>query len=169
MKISIRKATPSDWPAIDSIFSNAREYMRTHGNPTQWGEHGPGNDKIKRDIDSGNFLVLTDEEGTIHACFALIYGNDHTYFHINGAWKSDEPYATMHRAATDGKLSGCLDAMFSYSSSLYPHLRADTHRNNHGVQEKLLKLGFEYCGIINVDDGTERLAYEWMRKEDASC
>lgn len=39
-------------------------------------------------------------------------------------------------------------------------MRADTHKDNETMQSLLLKNGYEYCGIIFVEDGTERLAFE---------
>ena len=40
------------------------------------------------------------------------------------------------------------------------HLRIDTHEKNLVMQNLVKKTGFSYCGIIYVDDGTKRLAYE---------
>ena len=41
-----------------------------------------------------------------------------------------------------------------------PHLRIDTHRNNLVMQHVVEKHGFSRRGIIFVEDGTERIAYE---------
>ena len=40
------------------------------------------------------------------------------------------------------------------------HLRVDTHRENHIMQHLLLKFGFRYRGIIYLQNGDERLAYQ---------
>ena len=40
------------------------------------------------------------------------------------------------------------------------NLKIDTHRDNRIMQHLLDKNGFTYCGIIYLDDGTERLAYQ---------
>ena len=40
------------------------------------------------------------------------------------------------------------------------HLRIDTHENNKVMQHLILKNGFEKCGIIYVDDGSPRVAFE---------
>lgn len=39
-------------------------------------------------------------------------------------------------------------------------IRIDTHQDNKSMQRLILKNNFEYCGIIYVEDGSERLAYE---------
>ena len=39
-------------------------------------------------------------------------------------------------------------------------LRADTHEDNKIMQHLLEKNGFVRCGIIHVEDGTPRVAYQ---------
>ena len=41
-------------------------------------------------------------------------------------------------------------------------LRADTHADNKIMQHLLEKNGFTKCGIIHVEDGTPRIAYQKM-------
>ncbi len=38
----------------------------------------------------------------------------------------------------------------------------DTHRDNHIMQHNILKHGFQYCGVILLANGDERLAYQKM-------
>ena len=38
--------------------------------------------------------------------------------------------------------------------------RQDTHRDNHILQHILKKHGFQYCGIIYLLNGDERLAFQ---------
>ena len=40
------------------------------------------------------------------------------------------------------------------------HLRIDTHNDNKIMQHVIEKNGFKRCGIIHVNDGSERIAYE---------
>ena len=50
--------------------------------------------------------------------------------------------------------------VINYAASRFAHLRIDTHRDNRIMQRLIEKHGFTYCGIIWLEDGTERLAYE---------
>ena len=43
-------------------------------------------------------------------------------------------------------------------------LRMDTYEDNQPMQHFLEKKGFEKCGIVYADDGTERLAYHKIIK-----
>ena len=84
-----------------------------------------------------------------------------------GEWKSQNPYAVVHRVAVrndlKGKgLSGILmkEAEKMCGEKNIKSIRIDTHEDNKSMQKLILKCGFEYCGIIYVADGTERFAYE---------
>ena len=58
------------------------------------------------------------------------------------------------------EVHGIFSTIIDYAASRYSHLRIDTHRDNRIMQHLIEKHGFTYCGIIWLDDGTERLAYE---------
>ena len=58
------------------------------------------------------------------------------------------------------EVHGIFSAVIDYGASHYRHLRIDTHRDNRIMQHLIEKHGFTYCGIIWLEDGTERLAYE---------
>lgn len=42
--------------------------------------------------------------------------------------------------------------------------RSDTHKDNLPMQNVILGGGFTYQGIIYIEDGTPRLAYEWLKE-----
>ena len=47
----IRNARPSDWDDIMEIYAIARGFMKTAGNPTQWGDIFPPEDMVRNDIE----------------------------------------------------------------------------------------------------------------------
>ena len=79
---------------------------------------------------------------------------------IDGAWLTDEPYGVIHRMASYPEIHGIFSTVINYAASRFAHLRIDTHRDNRIMQHLIEKHGFTYCGIIWLEDGTERLAYE---------
>lgn len=85
---TIRNASPADLPRIHGIYAAARQFMRDHGNFSQWdGEDAPEH-LLPGDIEAGNLYVL-EENGVIHAVFAFIIGADPCYAVIEqGAWKA---------------------------------------------------------------------------------
>lgn len=161
MSCTIRKATPQDLPRIREIYEMARQFMRKNGNHSQWGKGDEPEALIEEDIRQGNLYVL--EEASIHAVFAFIIGEDSTYLEIEeGNWKSEEPYAAVHRVASDGTVQGVIGHVMDYCSAQVPHLRIDTHKDNKVMQHVLEKYGFVSCGIVHVRDGSPRIAYELL-------
>ena len=99
-------------------------------------------------------------EKSIVAYFALLPSPEPTYDVIDGAWLTDEPYGVIHRMASYPEVHGIFSTIIDYAALRFAHLRIDTHRDNRIMQHLIEKYGFTYCGIIWLEDGTERLAYE---------
>lgn len=156
----IRHATASDYGDIQRIYATARQFMRETGNPTQWGDFWPPESMVREDIEQQTSYVVENETG-VHGVFALIFGDDPTYDVIeDGAWPNDEPYATIHRIASDGTMPGVFASAIAFAREQCPNLRIDTHADNSVMQHVIAKAGFEHCGTIYHIDGTPRIAYQ---------
>lgn len=157
--MEIRKAQINELESILKIYAYAREQMRLSGNPTQWSNNRPTESVVVDDIKNGNsYVILNDSE--ICGVFSFIVGEEPTYKRIEGEWKSQTPYGTIHRIASSGKIKGIFQTCLNFCQSRITHLRIDTHRVNKIMQHLIEKNGFERCGIIYVADGTPRIAYE---------
>ena len=162
----IRPATPADIPALRPVFEAAKGIMRADGNHDQWSAPGfPDDSLLLRDIARGGGFVIesvipSEAKESIVAYFALLPSPEPTYDYIDGAWLTDEPYGVIHRMASYPEVHGIFSTIIDYATSRFAHLRIDTHRDNHIMQHLIEKHGFTYCGIIWLEDGTERLAYE---------
>ena len=157
--LEIRKSTYDDLDRIVEIFAYARKQMALNGNPSQWKNDRPSMELVKKDIDVSNSYVVLNE-GKIVATFALIVGIEPTYLDIDGKWLDDDPYGTIHRIASDGSVKGVFNQVIDYVSKRGVDIRIDTHKDNKIMRHLIEKNGFVYCGIIIVDDGTPRLAYQ---------
>ena len=159
--MNIRKANLQDFPELRRIYSAAREFMRTHGNPNQWGNRSPEEELLLRDIRGGKlYLVLDDGQRAVGA-FALFTEPDPTYSYIeDGSWLSSAPYATIHSIASDGSTHGVLQTAVDFADGIYHHIRIDTHEDNTVMQTALKKRGFSRRGIIYLANGDPRIAYE---------
>ena len=158
--MQIRKMTMSDINDVLKIYEKARCFMAETGNPNQWRNTYPSYDNVLDDIKTGNGYVVEDA-GRLMAAFYFRHGDDPTYRVIyDGQWPDDEPYAVIHRIAVSENGRGIAAFIFDYCASFARRLRIDTHRDNIPMQRALLKYGFEYCGIIHIADGSERLAYQ---------
>ncbi len=158
--LRIEKTGPEQLEQVMDIYARARRFMAEHGNPDQWGNTKPGREQVERDIAEGNSYVCMDGE-QIAAVFYYRKGDEPTYREIHdGAWLNDDPYGVVHRIASAGTVKGagsfCLDWAFAQCGNL----RIDTHRDNRVMQGLLAKNGFVRCGVIYLEDGDERIAFQ---------
>ena len=162
--MKIRTATVADLPAIMTVLKAGRGIMLASGNLNQWPEGYPTEEMVRRDIGPGYGKVM-EEEGAVVAYFACIPSPDPTYAVIyDGAWTDDEkPYYVVHRIASFPEVHGVFKTMMEYLDALTDNIRIDTHKDNRIMQHNLSKYGFEYCGIIHIASGAERLAYQRLR------
>lgn len=158
----IRLATAADLPDILEVYRVARSFMAANGNPTQWGTTYPAVELLEEDIRLGR-LYVDEMSGRVCGAFMFALGDDPTYAYIeNGAWLNSSLYGTIHRVASDGTVPGVLGRCVAFCRSQHPHLRIDTHADNHIMQTCIAKQGFTRCGTIYVEDGSPRIAYEWL-------
>lgn len=155
----VRLTTHQDIPAVMALYENARQFMRDAGNPEQWGKTHPALALVEEDIALGQGYVC-EENGRLLAAFALILGDDPTYQVIDGAWRNQRPYGTLHRLASSGDRPRMTDEIIRWAFERIPNLRVDTHEKNLPMQKALLRNGFVYCGTIWVGDGSPRMAYQ---------
>ena len=155
----IRNAHPADWNDIMEIYAIARSFMKTAGNPNQWGDTYPPEDLIKEEIRLQRTYVV-ELDGRIQAVFAMIPGVDPAYLHIEGAWLNNEPYAAVHRVASRGEVNGLVSQILSWALEQHGNIRIDTHDDNIPMQRALAKCGFTPCGRIWLQNGAPRIAYQ---------
>ena len=155
----IQQAQMEDMDAILGIYARARDFMATTGNPTQWKDGYPGRELLVQDIRSKELYVVKNKE-RICGVFFFRIGDDPTYEYMeNGSWRSNDPYGTIHRIASDGS-GGIFQSCLKFCRSKICHIRIDTHQDNKPMQHVLEKHGFSSRGIIYVQNGSPRIAYD---------
>lgn len=158
---TIRHATMDDLPTILNLCDQARDIMRSYGNTYQWPDGYPRDDMFRKDIESGGSYVLANETGELVGTFALLPSPEVTYNVIyDGRWLDNKPYHVIHRIASTPDSHGVLDAILDYCEAVAPNIRIDTHEANVIMRKGLEKHGYQYCGIIHLLDGNERLAFQ---------
>lgn len=161
MKYQIRKAQRADVSSIERLYAFARTFMEEHGNPDQWGNVYPPTKQIQCDIEEEKLYLVQDDIG-VHGVFYFSIEEDPTYAVIKeGTWRSDITYGVIHRIAGDGS-GGILRTAVEFAGNQIGYLRIDTQADNYVMQNALEKLGFSRRGIITIDDGTTRIAYDRM-------
>ena len=157
----IRPATAADLPALRPVFEAAKGIMRASGNTGQWINGYPSEAVIGDDIDNGYGFVVVDD-GAIVGYFAFIPSPEPTYAAIyDGAWLDEaRPSHVVHRIASVPEAPGIFKSLMDWCFAQDPNIRVDTHRDNRIMQHCIDAYGFTYCGIIYLESGDERLAYQ---------
>ena len=163
--MTIRPAQTNDLSDIMAVLEAAKGIMRASGNAGQWVGGYPSEEIILQDINRGYGQVVV-ADGRIAGYFAFIPSPEPTYAEIyNGAWRDDSlPYHVVHRIGSYPEIHGVFQAIMDWCFARCGNIRIDTHRDNRIMQHIILKYGFQYCGIIHLATGDERLAYQKMDK-----
>ena len=162
--LELRLAEQNEAEKCYRCIEDARAYHKSQGFE-QWHPDYPTLQTILEDIDQNIGFVFTDNDEILGYC-CIIIGDEPAYRKIDGAWKTDRPYAVVHRmafaAGTRGRgLSGeAIGLIKEYCSAQQINaIRVDTQAENKVMQHIQ---GFAYCGQVQFDGGP-KLAYEWDR------
>ena len=156
----IRKTLPTDIDAVMEIYAIAREFMRNTDNKNQWGTTHPRREVIESDIANADGYVV-EENGEIIGTFFFKIGDDPTYESIyNGNWVNEDRYGVIHRIAMKYQGRGIASFVYNYCFNRIRNLKIDTHERNIPMQHSLIKNGFVRCGIIYLESGDMRVAYQ---------
>ena len=163
----LREAQPEEAQSCYQCIEDARVWHHSQGFE-QWHPDYPTQQTILDDIAQGIGYVFADENGVIGYCCVII-GDEPAYHHIDGAWKTERPYAVVHRMAFSSSVRGsglsgkAFDLIKDFCSANHiDAIRVDTQQENIVMQHILTREGFAYCGLVQFDGGP-KLAYEWDR------
>ena len=156
----IRKSSISDVDLILCLLEEGRKKMAAEGNLNQWKVGYPSREQVLKDVDKGvSYLIF--QGGEAIATFVLMEGPDPTYQYIyKGNWLNDDSYAVIHRVASIPQVHGIMNKILDFAFSKTKTIRIDTHEDNLLMRKLLKKNGFNYCGVIYLENGSSRLAFQ---------
>lgn len=157
--VTIRHTRISDLDTIREIFYQAKRLMRKSGNNSQWINGYPNVVTIIKDIEDSNSYLIESDKGVL-GVFTFIVGEEPNYTAIDGEWPDNMPYGTIHRIAAALGAKGVADIALDFCKTKGVNIRVDTHADNAPMLGWITKRGFKYCGIIRVEDGTPRKAFQ---------
>jgi len=168
--LEFRQANISDLDQIVEIIELSKKYLK-ETKVDQWQDGYPAKEDLRRDIESGNSYVLTNKDEIV-ATTVISLDGESTYNSIfNGEWITNEEYIVMHRVAVHDKYKGkgIFKELIKEAESLalnkgISSIKIDTHRDNISMQRAVVKNDFKRCGIIYLEDGSERIAFEKVIK-----
>ena len=168
--MKIRKSCPADTQSLLALFDEARKTIASLG-INQWQNGYPNREAVDEDL-SKNRSYIVENEGLLAGTFAIIDDGEPTYDVIhNGQWKTGDTdnYIAVHRVAASVAMrgKGVSTAIVEFAKECAVSLgrksvRIDTHEGNVVMRRMLEKHGFEYCGVIYLENGDPRVAYELL-------
>lgn len=166
--MKFRKTTTSDIKSVMEIITQAQKYFKENG-IDQWQNNYPTADTISDDITNNQSYVLIKDD-TIVATVVIAFINEKYYEKIyEGSWKTDGPYAVIHRIAVSDsyKGTGISSILLKEAEQLcmekgIQSIRVDTHEDNKSMQRLLQKNNYIYCGVVYLEHGPKRIAFEKM-------
>lgn len=156
----ILRAETKDIDTLLGIYDKAKKMMIASGNPNQWTNGYPSREVIAKDIQAQSLFICLEDQRAV-GCFVLSLDDEPSYAKIyQGQWLNDSPYSVIHRFAVLEHGKGIGTHMLNWCLARGRSIRVDTHADNAAMQALLQKCGFQYCGIIRLATGDERLAYQ---------
>ena len=169
----IRATTLADIPTVMGIIEEARRTIADLG-INQWQNGSPNEAMITADVEAGQSRVVV-KDGDVVGTFALIDNGEPVYAVIeDGTWQTPDKnsagewnYLAIHRVAISvaHRGSGISTAVIRHAEDAArslgrTSLRIDTHEGNVVMRRMLERHGFVKCGIIHLENGDPRVAYE---------
>jgi GNAT superfamily N-acetyltransferase len=160
-----------DLHSIMNIVGDAQSFLASL-EIDQWQDGYPDEDIILNDISNKESYIVKNREGDTMGIAMFSTRSEPTYNFIKGNWLTGEnveyaEYGVIHRMAVSSSHRGKGVAKFIFDSceqllkeSDVASMRIDTHEGNKIMQGLLKKLGYIYCGVIYLDNGDKRLAFE---------
>lgn len=161
--LTIRLACVEDLPRIDELFDQARAYMVSYGNTTQWTNGFPNSSTLQEPLAKGEAFVCC-HESLVVGVFVLSH-EESVYHQLDGKWSADRPYVVIHRLAT---APGYGAGQFIFQEVLKQHdyIRVDTHKANKPMLHIMDKLGFKHIGDVVYErpggDGV-RICFDYLK------
>lgn len=164
--MEFRKSAIKDIDEIMKVINEAKSYFKEN-NINQWQDGYPNKEVILSDIkNEESFVVINDNKviGTV----VISFRGEKTYNEIyEGTWLSNNDYAVIHRIAisNDFKGFGIGTRIIEEAQKLafernLNSIKIDTQKDNISMQKLLIKNNFKYCGLIYLEDKSERVAFE---------
>jgi ribosomal protein S18 acetylase RimI-like enzyme len=158
----------SDVSDIMDIIKDAQNYLADL-KIDQWQDGYPDEEQINLDIKNGDSYLVLNDADEVMGTTVFTTKKESTYQSIEGEWLTSENilYGVIHRLAVSDayRKLGIAKFVFNECESQLrkmkvKSMRIDTHRENKGMQRMLKIRDYKYCGIIYLDSGAERLAFE---------
>ena len=149
---------------VTEAYEATRKIMSEYAMETDWPEDHLSVACAAEDIEQSNCYVVLDEDNPI-AAFTLTSASYTTEDLMNINWNSNMEYYVIQRISPVAGSAVAL-TIFDYAASRAEYLRCFTHERNISLRHTLEVFGFKECGTFIAEDGSTRVAYDWIKETE---
>ena len=147
---------------VTEAYEATRKIMSEYAMETDWPEDHFSVACAAEDIKQSNCYVVLDEDNPI-AAFTLTSASYTTEDLMNINWNSNMEYYLIQRISPVAGSAVAL-TIFDYAASRAEYLRCFAHERNISLRHALEVFGFKECGTFVAEDGSTRVAYDWLKE-----
>ena len=147
---------------VTQAYEATRIIMSEYAMETDWPEDHFSDGCALEDIEHSNCYIVYNRD-TPSAAFTLKQISN-VPDHENGIhWRSNMNHCTIQRISAAREYA-VIHSIFAYAVTRANYLRCLTHERNNILRHALEVFGFKECGTFTAEDGSTRIAYDWIKE-----
>ena len=149
---------------VTQAYDTTRKFMSEYAMEADWPDDHFSATCAAEDIEHSNCYIVYN--GDIpYAAFVLNPGSDANNPDKVVNWRSNiDHYVIQRISPVNGE--GVAHSIFNYAARRANYLRCLTHERNSILRHALEIFGFKECGTFVAEDGSTRIAYDWIKAPD---
>lgn len=149
---------------VSQAYEITRKVMSKYAMEAYWPDDYFSDMLAVADIEESNCYIVFRGD-TPSAAFTLKRGTDETNPNKGIHWRSKmDHYIIQHISPANGE--AVAHSIFDYAATRANYLRCLTHERNNLLRHALEVFGFKDCGTFVAEDGSTRIAYDWIKDPD---
>ena len=149
---------------VSQAYEITRKVMSEYAMEADWPDDYFSDILAVADIEQSNCYIVFRGD-TPSAAFTLKRGTDETNPNKGIHWRSKmDHYIIQHISPANEE--AVAQPIFDYAATRANYLRCLTHERNNLLRHALEVFGFKDCGTFEAEDGSTRIAYDWIKDPD---
>lgn len=149
---------------VTHAYEVTRNFMSEYAMEADWPEDHFSVSCAAEDIEHSNCYIVY--KGDIPSAAFTLTQISNAPDQDNGIhWRSNMNHYTIQRISAAREYA-VVHSIFGYAATRANYLRCLTHERNSILRHALEVFGFKECGTFVAEDGSTRIAYDWIKEPD---
>ena len=149
---------------VTQAYEVTRNFMSEYAMEADWPEDHFSVSCAAEDIEHSNCYIVYN--GDIPSAAFTLTQISNAPDQDNGIhWRSNMNHCTIQRISAAREYA-VAHSIFVYAATRANYLRCLTHERNSILRHALEVFGFKECGTFVAEDGSTRIAYDWIKEPD---